>query len=135
MATTDRANTAHERQAAILERIATNAPLQGTLDELVLHVEDQIPGAIGSLLLMEPDGRRLRYVAGHGLPTSYHAQIDGVEVAIDTGSCGTAAYRCQPVFVSDIATDPIWEVHREVALRHDLRACWSTPIVSRRRTS
>ena len=52
MATPDRAKTTHERQAAILERIATNAPLQGTLDELVVHVEDQIPGAIGSLLLL-----------------------------------------------------------------------------------
>jgi PAS domain S-box-containing protein len=134
MATTDRAKTAYERQAAILERIATNAPLQDTLDELVDHVEDQISGAIGSLLLMEPDGRRLRYAAGRGLPTSYHAQIDGIEVAIDTGSCGTAAYHREPVFASDIATDPIWEVHRDVALRHDLRACWSTPILSRRRT-
>jgi PAS domain S-box-containing protein len=135
MAVTDRAKLAYERQAAILERIATNAPLQGTLDELVDHVEDQIPGAIGSLLLMEPDGRRLRYVAGHGLPTSYHAQIDGIEVAVNTGSCGAAAYRREPVFASDIATDPIWEVHRDVALRHDLRACWSTPILARRPTS
>lgn len=135
MATTDRAKTAHERQAAILERIATNAPLQGTLDELVDHVEDQIPGAIGSLLLMEADGRRLRYVAGHGLPTSYHAQIDGIEVGASVASCGTAAYRREPVFVSDIATDPLWAGHRDVARTHDLRACWSTPILSRRRTS
>ncbi|HEU4726703.1 MAG TPA: ATP-binding protein [Kofleriaceae bacterium] len=131
---TDRAKTTHEREAAILERIATNAPLQGTLDDLVDHVEHQIPGAIGSLLLMEPDGRRLRYVSGRGLPTSYHAQIDGIEVGASSGSCGTAAHRREPVFVSDIATDPLWTQHRDVACNHDLRACWSTPILSRRRT-
>ena len=28
----------------------------------------------------------------------------------------------------DIATDPLWENYRELALKHDLRASWSTPI-------
>ena len=48
------------------------------------------------------------------------------------GSCGTAAYRGSPVMVSDIATDPLWEVpeHRAAALSHGLRASWSNPILS-----
>ena len=48
------------------------------------------------------------------------------------GSCGTAAYRGSPVIVSDIATDPLWEVpeHRAAALSHGLRASWSNPILS-----
>src|SRR5256886_5051808 len=48
------------------------------------------------------------------------------------GSCGTAAYRGSRVIVSDIATDPLWEVpeHRAAALRHGLRASWSNPILS-----
>src|SRR5207237_2816528 len=46
------------------------------------------------------------------------------------GSCGTAAYRGSPVMVSDIATDPLWEVpeHRAAALSHGLRSSWSNPI-------
>jgi len=133
MVTPDRAKTTHERQAAILERIATNAPLQETLDELVGHVEDQIPGALGSMLLMEPDGRRLRTVSGRALPAAYNAQIDGIEIGASAGSCGTAAFRREPVFVTDIATDPLWVGPHELALSHGLRACWSTPILSRRR--
>ena len=31
----------------------------------------------------------------------------------------------------DIATDPLWERWRAVALEHGLRACWSAPILSR----
>jgi PAS domain S-box-containing protein len=135
MAITERAYTAHERQAAILERIATNAPLQGTLDELLGHVEAQIPGAIGALLLMDPDGRRLRYAAGRGSPTAFHALIDGIDVGPSTASCGTAAFRREPVFVSDIATDPLWSSYRDAARSHGLRACWSTPILSRRRAA
>ncbi|HWO91244.1 MAG TPA: ATP-binding protein, partial [Methylomirabilota bacterium] len=46
------------------------------------------------------------------------------------GSCGTAAYRAEPVIVSDIATDPLWSDYRDLALAHGLRACWSTPILS-----
>ena len=48
------------------------------------------------------------------------------------GSCGTAAYRGSAVIVSDIATDPLWDVpeHRAAALSHGLRASWSNPILS-----
>src|SRR5712691_7639202 len=46
------------------------------------------------------------------------------------GSCGTAAYRAEPVIVSDIASDPLWANFRDLALAHGLQACWSTPILS-----
>ena len=54
--------------------------------------------------------------------------IDGQPIGPSAGSCGTAAYRREPVIVEDIATDPLWDGYREVALAHGLRACWSTPI-------
>lgn len=54
--------------------------------------------------------------------------IDGQAIGPQAGSCGTAAYRREPVIVEDIATDPLWEPYRETALAHGLRACWSTPI-------
>jgi GAF domain-containing protein len=42
--------------------------------------------------------------------------------------------RRSPVTVSDIATDPLWNVpeHRAVALQHGLRASWSHPVLSSR---
>ena len=133
MASSDRAPTPHERQAAILERIAIHAPLQGTLDALVAHVEAQLPGAIGSLLLVDPDGRRLRSASVRGLPPAYSAATDGVPIGPNMGSCGTAAYLREPVFVVDITGDPLWREYGDSARRHGLRACWSTPILSRRR--
>src|SRR5215510_2606448 len=102
MAIIERSQMHHERQTAILERIATNAPLQGTLDALVSHVEDQIPGAIGSLLLVDADGRRLRCASVRGLPPAFAAGCDGLLIGPNTGSCGTAAYLCEPVFATDI---------------------------------
>src|ERR1017187_5024482 len=64
------------------------------------------------------------------LPQSYTEAIDGAPVGPRAGSCGTAAYRREPVIVSDIATDPLWDPYRHLAMEHGLRACWSTPIFS-----
>ncbi len=41
-------------------------------------------------------------------------------------------WRGEPVVVTDIRTDPLWEDYRDLAARAGLRACWSTPIMSRR---
>jgi PAS domain S-box-containing protein len=133
MVITERGQQVHERQTAILERIATNAPLQDTLDALVAHVEAQIPGAIGSLHLLDPDGRHLRCASAPGLPPGFRAAAGAIAIGPAAGSCGTAAHRREPVFVADIASDPLWTAHRDVARSHGLRACWSTPILSRRR--
>ena len=83
---------------------------------------------LGSILLLDPDGRHLRHGAAPSLPASYCEAIDGAEIGPCAGSCGTAAYQAAPVFVSDIASDPLWADFREIALAHGLRACWSTPI-------
>jgi protein-histidine pros-kinase len=62
------------------------------------------------------------------LPESFTRAIDGAAIGPAAGSCGTAAFRRQPVLVEDIATDPLWADYRDLALPHGLRACWSTPI-------
>src|SRR5438876_5658573 len=58
--------------------------------------------------------------------------MENLPIGPCSGSCGTAAYRGSAVIVSDIATDPLWEVpeHRAAALSHGLRASWSNPILS-----
>jgi C4-dicarboxylate-specific signal transduction histidine kinase len=39
-------------------------------------------------------------------------------------------YRREPVVVTDILQDPLWEPYRGVAEPYGLRACWSTPILA-----
>jgi PAS domain S-box-containing protein len=115
------------RQNAVLERVATGAPLTEVLDEIVAMVEDQVPGVLCSILLL--DGRdRLRVASARSLPAAYNAAVDGVEIGPCVGSCGTAAFRREAVIVADIASDPLWANYRDLALGHGLRACWSEPI-------
>ena len=112
----------------ILEMVARGGSLAHVLDALCRFVEEQTPDVLASVLLV--DGDRLRYGAAPSLPKAYTEAIDNAVIGPNGGSCGTAAYRAQPVIVSDLATDPLWDDYRDFALPHGLRACWSTPIVS-----
>jgi GAF domain-containing protein len=69
--------------------------------------------------------------AAPGLPDAFIKAIDGA-IGPAVGSCGTAAFSKQPVYVSDIATNPLWVNYKDLALAHGLRACWSVPIFSSR---
>jgi len=118
-----------ERLCRVLELAIADRPLEETLSELIRIVETTSrTGVLGSILLL--DGRHLRHGAAPSLPQPYTDAINGAEIGPVAGSCGTAAFRGKPVFVSDIATDPLWAEFKAVALPHGLRACWSTPIIT-----
>ncbi|HET9811161.1 MAG TPA: GAF domain-containing protein [Sphingomicrobium sp.] len=120
-----------ELQNRILELAIEGLSLEDALDSLIATVEDySSTGMIGSVLLLDEDGVHLRHGAAPSLPDAYNEAIDGTEIGPAVGSCGTAAFTGEPVHVSDIATDPLWADFRELALSHDLHACWSTPIRS-----
>jgi PAS domain S-box-containing protein len=114
----------------LLEIIARGGPLPLILDALCRYVEAASPNVLVSILLVSGDGKSLRHGAAPSLPKSYTEAIDGALIGPRAGSCGTAVYRREPVIVSDLSTDPLWENYRELALPHGLRACWSTPIFS-----
>lgn len=120
-------------QTRLLEMIATGVPLHDTLSTLARLVELQFPGLLCSFLLLDKDGRHLRDCAAPSLPEAYIRAIDGLAMGPRAGSCGTAMYRRERVIVTDILEDPLWEDFRELVKGHDLRACWSSPILSPQR--
>ncbi len=115
-------------QTLILEMIAADAPLPEILTSLILLIEDHTPGMLGSILLLDEDDIHVCHGAAPNLPAEFVTAIDKQPIGPRAGSCGTAAYRKEAVFVEDIATDPLWENYKTAALPNGLRACWSTPI-------
>ena len=115
----------------LLEMIAKGGALEPILEALCRYGEEVSGNVLVSILLVSSDGKRLRHGAGPSLPNSYTEAIDGGLIGLRAGSCGTAAYRREPVFVADISTDPLWEQYRQLALPHGFRACWSAPIFSK----
>jgi PAS domain S-box-containing protein len=125
-----RAETLLAGEKRLLEMIARGDSLALILHGLCTLVEELVSGSLSSILLLDPNANRLRHGAAPSLPIPYIEAIDGLVIGPCVGSCGTAAYRAEPVIVSDIATDPLWADYRGLALAHGLQACWSTPILS-----
>src|SRR6202165_5163014 len=125
-----RAEALRDGESRILEMIAHDAPLEEILEKLVRVVEAQFAGLLCSVLLLDEDGQHVRHGAAPSLPEPYSKAIDGLCIGPKAGSCGTAMYRREPVVVTDILQDPLWESYREVAEPYGFRACWSTPILA-----
>jgi GAF domain-containing protein len=119
-----------EAQGRIREMIAADAPLSEILTILVLLIEAQAPEMVCSILLLSDDGNHVQHAVAPSLPENYVKVIDGEPIGPKHGSCGTAMYRGEPVIVTDISTDPLWEEYRNFAWAIGVAACWSTPIMS-----
>lgn len=120
-----------EAQYRVLERIALGASLGDALDALVRLIEETSGEAFASVCLVNEEGTRLQIVARGSLSGAFVEGLkDGVPIGPRAGSCGTAAYRGEPVVTPDLANDPLWRDNREFMLSHGLRAVWSTPIMS-----
>ena len=125
-----RAESLAAGQSRLLERIAAGEELSQVLDGIIRFAEAHGSGFMASLMTLDQGGEQLRLVSGPSLPADYRAATQVVPVGPAHGSCGTAAYRREPVVVRDIANDPLWEIGRDLALAAGLRACWSVPITS-----
>lgn len=117
------------RQTDVVSELRRGDTLENILNKHLLTVEGASDDEIlTSVLLLSPDGKHLTHGAAPSLPQPYVDAINGGEIGPSAGSCGTAAYLGEPVYVSDISTDPRWAAYRDLALSHQLRSCWSTPI-------
>jgi PAS domain S-box-containing protein len=106
--------------------------LRTLLNYFLKGIQKIFPGMYCCVLTLDDDGFSVRLLSAPGLPAIYAHAIDGLPIGPNAGSCGTAMYRKQTVITSDIATDPLWKDHRELALKFGLRACWSIPVLDNR---
>ncbi|MDP3841384.1 MAG: PAS-domain containing protein [Oxalobacteraceae bacterium] len=113
-----------------LELLAGGEPLPVILDAIVRGLEQLKPAMLCSILLLDGERRHLGIGAAPSLPDFYNAAIDGIEIGIGVGCCGTAAFTGERVIVDDIATHPYWKPYKELAASAGLGACWSQPIRS-----
>jgi GAF domain-containing protein len=131
-----RAESLLTAERRMLEMIAGGVCLTDVLQNWCEAIDAQSPNLMSSVMLMDPDGKRLWPTAGPRAPKDWISAITPLPIGPRMGSCGTAAFRKQGVITSDIASDPLWsgsaaEGYREVALRNGIRAAWSQPLISK----
>jgi len=115
-------------QRDILEMIANGRTGGDILDHLCLMSESMVPNSVGSIMLFDEAHEGLIVRSAPSIPQEGIEALNGLKPGPDAGSCGTAVYTKEPVFVENTLTDPRWERFLQVAERFNLRACWSTPI-------
>ena len=125
-----RQQTLLEFSNAVLSRISTGRSLSEVLDFIVRGIQAKESGSLCSILLLDDSGQFLTGGSAPDLPPDYSRAIEGAAIGPRVGSCGTAAYEKREIFVSDIASDPLWAEYKGLALSHGLASCWSSPIFS-----
>ena len=126
----ERAEALLSAEKHTLQMIAEGATLPDVLNDLCRAIDGQSPGVMSMVSMIDPDGQHLRPVAGPRVPEGWKRTMTPTEIGPRAESCGTAAFRMQPVVVPDIASDPLWAESRDAAMSHGLRACSSSPLVS-----
>ncbi len=119
-----------------LEMIATGASLGDTLTALCAAIDAQSPDITSTVLLADPDGKRLWPAAGPRVARGWREALSPAMIGPDMGSCGTAAFLKERVIISDVATDPRCSgvaptQSPDVAIAYGIRAAWSEPLVSK----
>jgi len=114
----------------VLELLIEDLSLKNILDAIVLGVEQFNSEMLCSILLLDKEGKHLINAAAPNLPAFFNAAIDGTEIGMGVGSCGTSAFTGERVIVEDIATHPYWHDYKELAESSGLAACWSQPILA-----
>ncbi|HSF55195.1 MAG TPA: PAS domain-containing protein, partial [Algoriphagus sp.] len=94
----------------------------------LLHLEALIPGMKASILQLV-DGKLRNYISPN-LPLALIERIESLPIGPNQGSCGTAAFLNEKVFVTDVFHDPRWEKFQDLAKTFGIGACWSFPIVN-----
>jgi len=129
------ADTTQSKRLQVFQRLSLDAlsrdmPLKEFMGQICEQVQALAPDTICSILRVD-ENQKLRPLAAPSLPESVAKQIAGLEIGPRAGSCGTAAWRGEPVVVEDIETDPLWTDFKYLFLPLGLKACWSYPMVLR----
>src|SRR5271156_734391 len=116
-----------ESVLSLQKLIFAGAPLSEVLTNIAQLVESQAKGMFCTIWLPDEDGKELYCAAAPSLP-GFIAQAGTMAVGPKGASCGTAVYRREPVYVTDILTDPAWDLYRERLLPYGIRSVWSRPL-------
>jgi len=107
--------------------IFAGSPLSDVLATIAQLVESQAEGMSCTIWLPDGDGKELYCAAAPSLP-GFSAHVGTMTVGPKGGSCGTAVYRRESVYVTDILIDPAWDLYRDRLLPYGIRSVWSRPL-------
>jgi PAS domain S-box-containing protein len=119
-----------QAQRSVFQRLVAGASLEDSLCEILIPIDKLVHNVFSSILLLDDQGR-LWKGASRNLPKAYSEAIDGSLIGPNHGACGTSAWLKELIITEDIHNDPRWKDYKHPAEAHGLKACWSSPIISK----
>ncbi len=113
----------------ILKLISAGDPLPEVLTVIARLIDSQSTGLSCTIWLPDEEGKQLYCAAAPSLP-GFATQVGRTVICARGASCGTAIYRRQPVYVSDILKDSGWDDYRDRMSPFGTRSVWSRPLFS-----
>jgi formate hydrogenlyase transcriptional activator len=120
---------ASESVLDVLKLILVGSPLSEVLTVIAKLVEAQGEGTLCTIWVPDRDEQQIYCVAAPSLP-GFIAHVGPMCVGPKGASCGTAVHRREPVYVTDILSDSLWDDYRDLVSPFGIRAVWSRPLFS-----
>ncbi len=98
------------------------------IQQFLQGVEAIYPQLITAVLTLKQDGT-FQQLAAPRVPGALLNAIDGKRASKETGCWGVAIQKKKQIVVEDIASDPLWRSHKDMALKAGFRSCRSIPIL------
>jgi formate hydrogenlyase transcriptional activator len=111
----------------ILKLILAGSPLPEVATVIAQLVESHGKNMFCTIWLPDEDGGQLHCAAAPSLP-GFSAHVGPMFVGPKGASCGTAVYRREPVYVTDIISDSLWDDYRDLVSPYGIRSVWSRPL-------
>ena len=110
--------------------IFAGSPLSEVLANIAQLVESEANGMSCTIWLPGEDGKDLYCAAAPSLP-GFSDHVGRMLIGPQGGSCGTAVYRREPVYITDVGIDPAWDLYRDRLVPFGIRSVWSRPLFTR----
>src|SRR5581483_9917014 len=110
-----------------LETITQNQPLEASLHQLVRILEDQLPGAMCSILLLKPG--KFCHVAASSFSKDVLVGLEGFRPEDISNALGVGPGYQEMAFIEDFPCCSPDQELSEWAAALNLKSCWSAPVV------
>jgi diguanylate cyclase (GGDEF)-like protein/PAS domain S-box-containing protein len=111
----------------VLEMVAKDLPLPAVLGQLGATVEAQIGGVTAGVMVLQDGNVRLH---GTHLAPKWRKALLARGLSLAAGLASSAWQSDETCGVTFVADDDVWTELRPLAAKHNIKACWTTPIQS-----
>lgn len=123
-----KADAFREGEQQVLEEIASGQNLHRALRTLIKMLEQQLPGALCTVMMLKEEQSRLLVAASSAMPDDVTRRIAAIRVTPGAPSFADSVATGQRRIVEDTTVESSWRELRTLSDRFQLRSCWSQPI-------